>query len=108
MFCVSCDMPRFSQELAAAMLEAFPRNADAMVCVDSCGQVHPLCAIYARTVLPTLEQHLRSGDLRMMRLLEELHTARFEIAGHFPDEILLNINTPEAFAALPEKGADHD
>ena len=48
------------------------------------------------------------GLIDGMRLLEELHTARFEIAGHFPDEILLNINTPEAFAALPEKGADHD
>lgn len=108
LFCVTCDMPRFTGELAAAMLTAFPPAAEAMICVDSAGQVHPLCGIYARAALPALERHLRSGELRVMALLKELRTVRFRTAGQFPDTIFWNINTPEAFAALPEKGADHD
>lgn len=106
--CVSCDMPRFSRELAAAMLAAFPPQADALICVDGTGQTHPLCGIYARAVLPVLERHLQEGNLRMMSLLRELRTVRFKTAGQFPDTLFLNINTPASYDALPEKGAPHD
>ena len=103
-FCVTCDMPHFIGEVASAMLEAFPPEADAMVCVDSSGQTHPLCGIYARTVLPALEQHLLAGDLRVMTLLSELRTIPFETASRFSDSTFLNINTPASYDALPEKG----
>ena len=63
LFCVTCDMPRFTGEVAMAMLEAFPPQADAMVCVDSTGQIHPLCGIYARTALPALARQLLSCSL---------------------------------------------
>ena len=108
LFCVTCDMPRFTKEVASAMLKAFPPQADAMVCVDGAGQMHPLCGIYARTALPALEQHLRAGDLRVMALLEELRTVRFETAGRFPDFLFLNINTPLAYDTLLEKGDHYD
>ena len=108
LFCVTCDMPRFTGELASAMLEAFPPQADAMVCVDGAGQTHPLCGIYARTALPALERHLQAGDLCVMALLEELRTVRFEAAGRFPDALFLNINTPQAYDALLEKGDRYD
>lgn len=108
LFCVTCDMPRFTGELAVAMLAAFPPEVDAMICVDGSGQAHPLCGIYARTVLPVLEQHLRVEDLRVMALLKELRTIPFETAGRFPDTLFLNINTPQAYNALPEKGVRYD
>lgn len=108
LFCVTCDMPRFTGEVASAMLEAFPPRADAMVCVDGSGQAHPLCGIYARAVMPALEQHLRAGDLRVMALLAELHTVWFETAGRFPDTLFENINTPQAYDALLEKGDRYD
>ena len=108
LFCVTCDMPRFTGELASAMLEAFPPQADAMVCVDGAGQTHPLCGIYARTALPALERHLQAGDLCVMALLEELRTVRFEAAGRFLDALFLNINTPQAYDALLEKGDRYD
>lgn len=105
---MTCDMPRFTQEVASAMLAAFPPEADAMICVDGSGQVHPLCGIYARTALPILEQHLQSGDLRVMALLSELCAIPFETAGRFPDTLFLNINTPQAYNALLEKGGRDD
>lgn len=108
LFCITCDMPRFCRELIAAMLAAFPPEAEAMICVDGTGQAHPLCGIYARSALPPLERHLRAGELRVMALLEELRCASFHTAGQFPDTIFLNINTPEAFCALPEKGVPND
>lgn len=107
-FCITCDMPRFCRELIMAMLAAFPEGADALICVDGTGRAHPLCGIYARTVLPVLERHLTEGKLQVMALLEELRCAYLHTAGQFPDTIFLNINTPEAFCALPEKGVPND
>lgn len=108
LFCVPCDMPHFPWELAAAMLADFPPEADAMICVDGAGQAHPLCGIYARTALPALARHLQAENLRVMALLAELRTVWFETAGRFPDAVFLNINTPQAYAALLEKGDRYD
>ena len=102
--CVACDMPGFCRELAHAMLAEFPPEADALICADSTGRRHPLCGIYARSVLPVLTRRLKAGDLRMQGLLEEIHTRTFSIAGRFPDRVLWNINTPEEFRRLREKG----
>lgn len=107
LFCVSCDLPFFTGQVAAAMLEAFPQNGQAMACVDSTGQVHPLCGIYAKSALPVLERRLRQERLRMTELLEELQYQPFFTCGRFSDRVLDNVNTPEAFAiALAEGKGD--
>ena len=104
LFCVACDMPFFSRQVIAPMLEAFPNGADALVCQDSTGRIHPLCGIYAKTALPALTRCLQSGELRVQSLLEQLDCAYFQTAGHFSDQILWNINTPEAYNSLREEG----
>lgn len=105
-FCVSCDLPYFTAQAAAVMLENFQWSMDAMVCVDSAGRIHPLCGIYAKTALPAVERQLRNGQLRMWDLLKVLQTARFSISGSFSDNVLANVNTPEALARVlePQKG----
>lgn len=107
-FCVSCDMPCFTAQAAATMLEHFQQGMDAMVCVDSTGRVHPLCGIYAKTALPAVERQLRDGRLRMRDLLEDLQAARFSTSGRFSDNVLANVNTPEALARVlePQEGED--
>ena len=47
-------------------------------------------------------------DHEARALLEELRTVRFEAAGRFPDALFLNINTPQAYDALLEKGDRYD
>ena len=104
LFCVACDMPFFSRQVIAPMLEAFPNGADALVCQDSTGRIHPLCGIYAKTALPALTRCLQSGELRAKSLLEQVNCAYFQTAGHFSDQILWNMNTPEAYNSLREEG----
>lgn len=93
---------------AYALLPKPVDGASLLEHVHAAGQVHPLCGIYARTALPILEQHLQSGDLRVMALLSELCAIPFETAGRFPDTLFLNINTPQAYNALLEKGGRDD
>ena len=101
--CVACDMPGFCRELALAMLEEFPPEADALICADSTGRRHPLCGIYARSTLPVLTRRLKVGDLRMRGLW------RRSIPGPFqsPDVSRpgpLEHQHPEEFRRLREKG----
>lgn len=102
LLCVPCDLPNFTAELAEAMLDAFPMDMDALVCVDSTGQVHPLCGVYAKAVLPVIESQLQQRDLRMQNLLTKLRCTCFSISPYFPDEALMNVNTPDAFEALAQ------
>lgn len=44
----------------------------------------------------------------MMALLSELCAIPFETVGRFPDTLFLNINTPQAYNALLEKGGRDD
>lgn len=99
-FCISCDLAFFSKELAEAMLADFSPETLAMACVDATGRIHPLCGIYAKAALPIVEHRLANGQLRMLDCLESLHFKAYQIAPHFPDVILENINTPEAYARV--------
>lgn len=105
LFCVACDMPYFSGRIIGPMAEAFPDGADALVCQDSTGRIHPLCGIYAKSALPAITRCLQSGQLRARDLLEQLRCAYFQTAGQFSDQILWNINTPEAYNSLREEEA---
>lgn len=97
-FCIPCDMPCFTGKLAAAMLDAFPRDGLAMVCEDGTGRIHPLCGIYSKELLSVMERRLCQEQLRMMEFLKEAQAAYFQTAGRFPDTTFLNVNTPEDFS----------
>ena len=97
-FCISCDMPFFTSELAAAMLDAFPKDGLAMACEDGTGRIHPLCGIYSKKLVTVMERRLCQKQLRMMEFLQEAQAAYFQTAGRFPDTTFLNVNTPEDFS----------
>ena len=59
-----CDLPFFTEQAAEYLLDHMPEDADALVCIDSTGRIHPLCGIYRRSVLPALEARLKAGELR--------------------------------------------
>ena len=71
LLCVPCDLPAFSEQAARCLLFHFPQDCAAMVCRDGAGQLHPLCGIYTRRMLPALERRLAAGRCRMMELLED-------------------------------------
>ena len=94
LLCVPCDLPAFSEQAARCLLAQFPRDCAAMVCRDSTGRLHPLCGIYTREMLPSLERRLAAGRCRMTEVLEDAPTVVLDTAGLLPDDVFFNMNTP--------------
>lgn len=81
----ACDMPF----LTAALLRELAQTAGLIVVPDT-GRLHPLCAVYGRSLLPAVESAVQDRRLRMHDLLAGPVT-RLPAS---PD-LLANLNTPE-------------
>ena len=92
--CVSCDLPHLTDAVPRLLLEALG-EADAAVCVDSTGRVHPLCGIYRRSTLPVIRSLLENDERRMMAFLRQISCVYVQTKGILPDEVFCNWNTPE-------------
>lgn len=97
LFCVPCDMPNFDPELIGILLTRFSSTADAIICCDSNGQLHPLCGIYSKRSIPILEECLNARELRMTTIIKQLDYLSLDTSPYFMDSIFFNMNTPEAF-----------
>lgn len=101
---LACDLPRVPRSLLEDLARstgfdwAVPRRD---------GRLEPLCALYAPAALAALEARVERGDFALhhlaqedlaVRYLEEAELARF---GR-PEEILLNVNSPEDLEKLLE------
>lgn len=100
LFCVSCDLPNYTPELADFLLGRFPDDADAVVCRDQNGRIHPLCGIYTKNVLPQLECQLNEGNYRVRSFLEKIRCVYLDTGDRFPDDVFFNMNTPEDFQKI--------
>ena len=113
---VAWDMP-FVPSALLARLRALGDDAD--VAVPESGSrrgVEPLCAFYAPSCLPAIEQSLADGDRRVIGFHEHVRVARLpadEVSAFGDPELLfMNVNTPddltraEAHAATAH-GGDH-
>jgi molybdopterin-guanine dinucleotide biosynthesis protein A len=113
---VAWDMPFVPSGLLARLRE-LGKGVD--VAVPESGSrrgVEPLCAFYAPTCLPAIEQSLADGDRRVIGFHERVRVARLpadEVSAFGDPELLfMNVNTPddltraEAHAATAH-GGDH-
>jgi molybdopterin-guanine dinucleotide biosynthesis protein A len=96
--CVAGDLPFLTPELLAAIRDLAP-EADALAPRGVASRIEPLCARYARSLLPAIEARLRAGDLAVHELFAAVATAWLE-----GDELraldpggtcFLNLNTPD-------------
>jgi molybdopterin-guanine dinucleotide biosynthesis protein A len=100
---VAWDMPFVNEALVRAITGGLTTDASAVVPEGPNGP-EPMCALYTRDCLDTIEQALASGDLRMTALAERLpRRVRIpvdEIARiGDPARLFFNVNTPEELAA---------
>ncbi len=68
-FVAACDMPFLNPALISHLVRAAPR-ADVVVCSFG-GSVHPLFGVYGRSVLGSLEDHLRKGLTGLRRFVAD-------------------------------------
>jgi molybdopterin-guanine dinucleotide biosynthesis protein A len=98
---VACDMPfldvPFLRHLVSRVQEAqaevgVPRTADGY---------HPLCAVYARTLLPRVAERVARQDLEMAGLIRATHRVEIgpdELVRFDPEALMLcNVNTPHDY-----------
>ncbi len=99
---LACDLPNLKTPLLqnlVAMAEGF----DAAIPITSDGLAHPLCAVYRRTCLPSVEQALNRGANKVIEMFMDDSLAVRWVGpdeGKFKDTDLANINTPEDLQKL--------
>lgn len=97
---VACDMP-FLDVPVLRLLACQPDDAEAIVPVSPIGR-EPLCAIYARRILPRLDAALEGGERRMTAFLDALQVRELPVAAFAPldpaGRTFWNLNRPEDYA----------
>ncbi len=88
---VACDLPWLDPATLRTLLAARTDTLDAVVASDSSGWDHPLCACYARHILPIIEAQIAAASYAMHALLNQLANVR---TVRVPDYAVRNINTP--------------
>ncbi len=96
---VSCDLPLLQRPLVEWLARQAAPPYGAVVPRDQAGRIHPLCAVYAKTLAPLAQAQLEAGDYRMGSLLERVQVLYLPVGEAF-SAMLANINTPEDYRAL--------
>jgi molybdenum cofactor guanylyltransferase len=106
---LACDLPSLQVSFLRTLI-SLSEGFDAAIPRTTDGLAHPLCAVYRRTCLPFVERALERGDKRFVdAFLSNTLLVRWisPDEGHFMDQDLANINTPEdlhrlGIRSLPE------
>ncbi|WP_017730921.1 molybdenum cofactor guanylyltransferase [Nafulsella turpanensis] len=96
-FMVSCDMPFISREAVRYLMEK-AGDADVTLPLTE-GRIQPLCGIYAKSCLASMEAALKAGRLQLRSLMKEFDCQMLpmEESGLDFRYLFKNVNTPEEF-----------
>jgi len=98
-FVVACDMPYLAPDLIRHLC-SLTEEADVVV-PEGEGGIEPLHAVYRKSVLPAVEDALRSGQCRVVSFFDRVRVRRVpfaEVERIDPDlRAFRNINTPEEY-----------
>jgi molybdopterin-guanine dinucleotide biosynthesis protein A len=98
---VACDMPEVCPGFLTVLLaRAEGSEADVLLPHGPDRLPQPLCAVYHRRALPTLEEHFSRGVRKVTAALEGLAVERLFVAEL---SVFQNVNTPEDWAAYAPK-----
>jgi molybdenum cofactor guanylyltransferase len=102
---LACDLPALHDVMLRRLLE-FSQGHDAVIPRTTDGRLHPLCGIYRRTCLNTIEHNVRRGINKMTDLFRD-GSLRVKFVdgrdGRFDDSNLRNLNTPEDLEAYTHR-----
>lgn len=95
-----CDMPFFPAALVQEMLNTIPATAKALLLLDRNGRAYPLCAIFRKSCLPIVREHVKADKLKAMPMMDSLGAFRMILPERFSERVLTNLNTPEDLEAF--------
>jgi molybdenum cofactor guanylyltransferase len=99
---LACDLPNLQTPVMSNLI-SLAKGFDAAIPRTSDGLAHPLCAVYRRTCLPSIEKALQRGTNKVIEtFLNDTLVVRWvgPHEGMFSDSDLANINTPEDLRRL--------
>jgi molybdopterin-guanine dinucleotide biosynthesis protein A len=102
---LACDLPNLKTPLLQRLV-SIAEGFDAAIPRTSDGLAHPLCAVYRRTCLPSVEFALSRGANKVIEtFLHDSLSIRWvdPDEGQFKDADLANINTPEDLQNLTSR-----
>ena len=94
---LACDLPNLQAAFLRRLI-TLAEGYDAVIPRTRDGLAHPLCAVYRRTCLPSVEKALLRGIYKVIEIfLDDALSIRWvgPEEGGFKDDDLANINTPE-------------
>ena len=91
----SCDIPLLKSYVIEELIR-FKNSAD-IVFAKTEKQWHPLIGIYAKTLLPVVEEHLNQNKLKLIDFIKE---HKYKAVNFKDDAAFTNINTPEILARV--------
>jgi molybdopterin-guanine dinucleotide biosynthesis protein A len=94
---LACDLPNLQTSLLRNLV-SFAEGYDAAIPRSRDGLAHPLCAVYRRTCLPSVEKALMRGANKVIEIfLDDSLTIKWisPEEGSFQESELANLNTPE-------------
>ena len=102
LFITTCDAPLIDERTAEIMVSHL--NGHDAVVPRTADHIHPLTAVYRRSVLERAVSDLKNGLLKISMFLKELDV-NYISAGILPygDDTLTNLNTPEELERFIEK-----
>ncbi|PLX09954.1 MAG: molybdenum cofactor guanylyltransferase [Marinilabiliales bacterium] len=94
---LSCDMPFIDKELISYLINAISSDYTAVVPVHDENKLEPLCAVYSRTSLITIEKQIWKEDYKLMNLLNEINVKKLIIDewDRFDMNYFRNFNSPK-------------
>ncbi len=99
---LACDLPNLQSPLLRNLV-LLADGVDAVIPRTEDGGLHPLCAVYRRTCLPSIERALQRGTNKVVEtFLNDTLVVKWvgPNEGHYRDADLANINTPEDLQRL--------
>ena len=99
-FICAADMPFVGPEIAEYLAEFISSDYDCYVVEDD-ERIHPLCAIYSKSILPVVEKLISEGRYRLLDILNSVRTKYVSLKHtDFDKKIVRNVNTKDEFLEL--------
>ena len=89
-FALSVDTPF----IPAALFEKFLAHDSPIIVAKCQGRTHPLCALYKKEALPTIQKALKNHHYKIQTLFDTIPTTFVDIED---EEIFLNLNFPDDY-----------
>ena len=94
----ACDTPYITQALIDKLIQTY-NGEDVLLVQTSDERLHPLCGIYHKRILPSLESHIKCGNYRLMRWIETLNYTIISL-NEEESTLLVNFNTPKDYETI--------